>query len=154
MSANITMVVPIKNTIAGVREVFTATGKGGAALMAAPVNNNPDSAKAKKTDNDMPVPPKDRSAASRISALYKQIENLQQKLIELKDSDADPKEIEKQKQLIINQIRMLQAEIERIQKEEMEKQQQEQMAKAVQGIAPSGDGINRPTAANAVDVYI
>lgn len=44
---------------------------------------------------------------------------------------------------------MLQAEIARIQKQEMEKQQQEQMAKAM-----SGDGVNRPTDANAVDVYI
>ncbi len=153
MSANITMVVPVKNTIAGVREVFTATGKGGAALMAAPVNNNPEGAKAKKADHDAPVPPKDRSAASRISALYKQIENLQQKLLELQDSDDDPKEIEKQKQLIMNQIKILQAEIERIQKEEMEKQQEEQMAKAAQGLT-NGDGVNRPTAANAVDVYI
>ncbi|SVK54539.1 Uncharacterised protein [Acinetobacter baumannii] len=46
---------------------------------------------------------------------------------------------------------MLQAEIARIQKEEMEKQQQEQMEKAA---AKSGDGVNRPTPLNAVDVYI
>ncbi|CAI1140023.1 MULTISPECIES: FlxA-like family protein [Serratia] len=149
MSTNITMMVPIKNPIAGVREVFTATGKGGAALMSAPVNNAPEGEKSKKTDNDAPVTPKDSSAASRIAALYKQIQNLQQKLIELKDSGGDTQEIEQQKQLIMSQIEMLQAEIARIQKQEMEKQQQEQMAKAM-----SGDGVNRPTAANAVDVYI
>ena len=149
MSANITMVVPIKNPIAGVGEVFTATGKGGAALMAAPVNNAPEAGKAKKNDNDAPVAPKDSSAASRISALFKQIQNLQQKLVELQNSDGDAKQIEQQKQLIMSQIQMLQAEIARIQKQEMEKQQQEQMAKAMQG-----DGVNRPTADNAVDVYI
>ncbi len=55
------------------------------------------------------------------------------------------------KQLIEAQIKMLQAEIARIQKEEMEKQQQEQMKKAA---AQAGDGVNRPTPLNAVDVYI
>lgn len=153
MSTNITMIVPIKTPIAGVREVFTATGKGGAALMAAPVNNTPEGAKAKKTDNEAPVAPKDSSTASRISALYKQIQHLQQKLVELQNSDGDAKQIEQQKQLIMSQIQMLQAEIARLQKQEMEKQQQEQMGKTMQGAA-SGDGINRPTAANAVDVYI
>ncbi|CAI1952321.1 FlxA-like family protein [Serratia fonticola] len=149
MSTNITMIVPIKNPIAGVREVFTATGKGGAALMSAPVNNAPEGGKAKKTETDTPLAPKDSSAASRISALFKQIQNLQQKLVELQNSDGDAKQIEQQKQLIMSQIQMLQAEIARIQKQEMEKQQEEQMAKAM-----SGDGVNRPTAANAVDVYI
>ncbi|VEI73541.1 Uncharacterised protein [Serratia fonticola] len=48
MSTNITMIVPIKNPIAGVREVFTATGKGGAALMSAPVNNAPEGGRPRK----------------------------------------------------------------------------------------------------------
>ncbi|ASM17797.1 MULTISPECIES: FlxA-like family protein [Serratia] len=155
MSTTITMIVPIKNTVPGVSNVFSAPGHQGELLMAKPVNNQPQGGKMEKNErangNDEPVNLNESRASARIKALNRQIQALQQKLVELKDSDADPKEIEKQKQLIEAQIKMLQAEIARIQKEEMEKQQQEQMEKAA---ARAGDGVNRPTPLNAVDVYI
>ncbi|VEA67053.1 Uncharacterised protein [Serratia plymuthica] len=124
--------------------------------MAKPVNQQPEGGKSKETESaGEQVNISDSSASARIKALNKQIQDLQQKLVDLKDSGGDAKQIETQKQLIQAQIKMLQAEIERIQKEEMEKQQQEQMAKAASGSAPvKGDGVNRPTALNAVDVYI
>lgn len=158
MSTSISMVVPVKNTVPGVSNVFSAPGKQGQVLMAKPVNQQPEGGKPKETEGaggGEQVNISDSSASARIKALNKQIQDLQQKLVDLKDSGGDAKEIEKQKQLIQAQIKMLQAEIERIQKEEMEKQQQEQMAKAASGSAPvKGDGVNRPTALNAVDVYI
>lgn len=159
MSTSITMIVPVKNTVPGVSNVFSAPGKQGQVLMAKPVNQQPEGGKSKETEgaagSEEQVNISDSSASARIKALTKQIQDLQQKLVDLKDSGGDAKEIEKQKQLILAQIKMLQAEIERIQKEEMEKQQQEQMAKAASGNTPvKGDGVNRPTALNAVDVYI
>ncbi|CAI0695839.1 FlxA-like family protein [Serratia quinivorans] len=158
MSTSITMIVPVKNTVPGISNVFSAPGNQGQLLMAKPVNQQPEGGKmkeAREADSNDPVQVADSNASARIKSLNKQIQGLQQKLADLKDSDADPKEIEKQKQLIQAQIKMLQAEIARIQKEEMEKQQAEQMAKAAESIAPTkGDGINRPTALNAVDVYI
>ncbi|MGO2368151.1 MAG: FlxA-like family protein [Serratia sp. (in: enterobacteria)] len=158
MSTNITMIVPVKNTLPGVSRVFSAPGNEGQLLMAKPVNQQPEGGKMKEAKaggiNDR-VKVTDSNASARIKVLNKQIQDLQQKLVDLKDSDADPKEIEKQKQLIQAQIKMLQAEIARIQKEEMEKQQAAQMAKAADSGSPAkGDGINRPTAHNAVDVYI
>ncbi|MEE4407580.1 MULTISPECIES: FlxA-like family protein [unclassified Serratia (in: enterobacteria)] len=158
MSTSITMIVPVKNTVPGVSNVFSAPGKQGQVLMAKPVNQQPEGGKSKETEGaggSEQVNISDSSASARIKALTKQIQDLQQKLVDLKDSGGDAKEIEKQKQLIQAQIKMLQAEIERIQKEEMEKQRQEQMAKAASGNTPvKGDGVNRPTALNAVDVYI
>ncbi|MGQ8776366.1 FlxA-like family protein [Serratia sp. NA_112.1] len=158
MSTSITMIVPVKNPLPGISNVFSAPGNQGQLLMAKPVNQQPERGKmkeARETDGNDPVKVADSSASARIKSLNKQIQGLQQKLVDLKDSDADPKDIEKQKQLIQAQIKMLQAEIARIQKEEMEKQQAEQMAKVAERIAPTkGDGINRPTALNAVDVYI
>ncbi|HBK4794196.1 TPA: FlxA-like family protein [Serratia marcescens] len=155
MSTTITMIVPIKNTVPGVSHVFSAPGHQGELLMAKPVNNQPEGGKAKKSEgasgNDEPENLNESRASARIKALNRQIQALQQKLVELKDSSADPKEIEKQKQQIEAMIRMLQAEIARIQREEMEKQQQKQMEKAA---AQAGDGVNRPTPLNAVDVYI
>lgn len=157
MSTSISMIVPVKNTVPGVSHVFSAPGNEGQVLMAKPLNPQPEGGKPKETQeaDGNQVKISDSGASARIKALNKQIQVLQQKLVDLKDSDGDPKEIEKQKQLIQAQIKMLQAEIARIQKEEMEKQQAAQMAKANESIAPAkGDGINRPTAANAVDVYI
>jgi len=158
MSTNITMIVPVKNTLPGVSRVFSAPGNEGQLLMAKPVNQQPEGGKMKEAKaggiNDR-VKVTDSNASARIKVLNKQIQDLQQKLVDLKDSDADPKEIEKQKQQIQALIKMLQAEIARIQREEMEKQQAAQMAKAAGGVSPAkGDGINRPTAHNAVDVYI
>ncbi|CAI0727464.1 Uncharacterised protein [Serratia liquefaciens] len=158
MSISITMIVPVKNTVPGVSNVFSAPGNTGQVLMAKPVHQQPEGDKSNETKaagGSDRISVSDSSASARIKVLNKQIQALQQKLVDLKDSDSDPKEIEKQKQLIQAQIKMLQAEIARIQKEEMEKQQAEQMAKANESIVPAkGDGINRPTAANAVDVYI
>lgn len=158
MSTSITMIVPVKNTVPGISNVFSAPGNEGQLLMAKPVNQQPEGGKMKETKeaagNDQ-VKVADSGASARIKALNKQIQNLQQKLVDLKDAEGDPKEIEKQKQLIQAQIKMLQAEIARIQKEEMEKQQAAQMASAADSATPvKGDGINRPTARNAVDVYI
>ncbi|MBO1504136.1 FlxA-like family protein [Serratia proteamaculans] len=158
MSTSITMIVPVKNTVPGISKVFSAPGNEGQLLMAKPVNQQPEGGKMKETretGGSDQVKVADSSASARIKSLNKQIQDLQQKLVDLKDSDGDPKEIEKQRQLIQAQIKMLQAEIARIQKEEMEKQQAEQMAKTADSVTPAkGDGINRPTALNAVDVYI
>lgn len=158
MSTSITMVVPVKNTVPGVGNVFSAPGNQGQVLMAKPVNQQPEGGKpkeAKGAGGGERVNTSNNSASARIKALNKQIQDLQQKLVDLKDSGGDAKQIERQKQLIQAQIKMLQAEIERLQKEEIEKQQQEQMAKAASGSASlKGDGVNRPTALNAVDVYI
>lgn len=48
MSTSITMIVPIKNTVPGVSNVFSAPGHQGELLMAKPVNNQPEGGKAKK----------------------------------------------------------------------------------------------------------
>lgn len=158
MSTSITMIVPVKNTVPGISNVFSAPGNQGQLLMAKPVNQQPEGGKTQETKglgNGEQAKTGESTATVRIKALNKQIQALQQKLVELDNSDADPQEIKKQKQLIQAQIKMLQAEIARIQKEEMEKQQAEQMAKTADSITPAkGDGINRPTALNAVDVYI
>lgn len=132
MSTSITMIVPVKNTVPGVSNVFSAPGNTGQVLMAKPVHQQPEGDKSNETKaagGSDRVSVSDSSASARIKVLNKQIQALQQKLVDLKDSDSDPKEIEKQ--------------------------QAEQMAKANESIVPAkGDGINRPTAANAVDVYI
>ncbi|MFI8416721.1 FlxA-like family protein [Serratia sp. NPDC078593] len=154
MSNIITMLVPPKHSLPAVGNVFSAPGKESPLLMAAPVNTNPEAEKASGSDNDKPVAPKNNSAAARIEALQQQIQNLQKKLVELQNSGDDVEQINQQKQLIQAQIKLLQAEIARIQKEEMQKQQQEHMAQTTQGRSPNGDGINRPTPLNALDVYI
>ncbi|MGF6192901.1 FlxA-like family protein [Serratia sp. 2723] len=105
--------------------------------------------KSESTDDTGLVTPKDGSAASRIKALYKQIENLMKQLEKLSEMGLKPEELKKMRQLIMNQIKMLQVEIERIRKEELEKQQQTQIAKTI-----VGDGVNNPTAVNTLDVYI
>lgn len=132
MSTSITMIVPVKNTVPGVSNVFSAPGNTGQVLMAKPVHQQPEGDKSNETKaagGSDRVSVSDSSTSARIKVLNKQIQALQQKLVDLKDSDSDPKEIEKQ--------------------------QAEQMAKANESIVPAkGDGINRPTAANAVDVYI
>jgi HD-GYP domain-containing protein (c-di-GMP phosphodiesterase class II) len=84
--------------------------------------------KSGKTENTGSVAPEDGSAASRIKALYKQIANLMKQLSELSEMGLKPEELKKMRQLIMYQIKMLQVEIERIQKDEMVKQQEAQMA--------------------------
>lgn len=154
MSNIITMLVAPKHSLPAVGNLFSAPGKEGTLLMAAPVNNNPEAEKASGSDSDKPVTPKNNSAAARIEALQQQIQNLQKKLVELQDSGGDVEQINRQKQLIQAQIKLLQAEIARIQKEEMQKQQQEHMDQTMQSHTSNGDGINRPTPLNALDVYI
>ncbi|CAM3290747.1 MULTISPECIES: FlxA-like family protein [Yersinia] len=58
---------------------------------------------------------------SQIKALHQQIQDLTEKLSELKDSGLSKEEIQKQQQLISNQIKALYAEIARIQAKEAEK---------------------------------
>jgi prefoldin subunit 5 len=90
-------------------------------------------------------------ASPQLNALYQQLNDLFQKIDNLKSSDASPEEIQKQVQILTNQVQALQAAIARIQQEEMEKNKSDQMVNLV---VNRGDGINRPTEENAVDVYI
>ena len=80
----------------------------------------------------------------------KQIQELQQQLRDLADSGGSPEELKKQQELIQNQIKALQAEIARIRQQEAEQAQQSQLDK----VGKTGDGVNRPTDENQIDVYI
>ena len=80
----------------------------------------------------------------------KQIQDLQQQLRDLASSGGSPEEIKKQQELIQNQIKALQAEIARIRQQEAEQAQQSQLDK----VGKTGDGVNRPTDENQIDVYI
>ncbi|NUN42322.1 hypothetical protein G4F99_12015 [Hafnia paralvei] len=88
--------------------------------------------------------------SGRIQQLTKQIQELQQQLRDLANSGGSPEEIKKQQELIQAQIKALQAEIARIRQQEMEQTQQNQLDK----VGKTGDGVNRPTDENQIDVYI
>lgn len=63
MSTTITMIVPIKNTVPGVSNVFSAPGHQGELLMAKPVNNQPQGGKMEK--NDAPTAMKNRLTSTK-----------------------------------------------------------------------------------------
>lgn len=88
--------------------------------------------------------------SGRVQQLMKQIQELQQQLRDLANSGGSPEEIKKQQELIQNQIKALQAEIARIRQQEAEQAQQSQLDK----VGKTGDGVNRPTDENQIDVYI
>ncbi|NLS52968.1 FlxA-like family protein [Hafnia alvei] len=88
--------------------------------------------------------------SDRVQQLMKQIQDLQQQLRDLASSGGSPEEIKKQQELIQNQIKALQAEIARIRQQEAEQAQQSQLDK----VGKTGDGVNRPTDENQIDVYI
>jgi TolA-binding protein len=88
--------------------------------------------------------------SGRIQQLTKQIQELQQQLRDLANSGGSPEEIKKQQELIQAQIKALQAEIARIRQQEMEQTQKNQLDK----VGKTGDGVNRPTDENQIDVYI
>jgi hypothetical protein len=49
MSTSITMIVPVKNTVPGVSNVFSAPGNTGQVLMAKPVHQQPEGDKSNET---------------------------------------------------------------------------------------------------------
>ena len=69
----------------------------------------------------------------------------------LKDSGLTADELQKQQQQIQSQIAALQAELARIQAQEADKSKEGDNNAAT---APTGDGVNRPSAQNQIDVYI
>lgn len=88
--------------------------------------------------------------SGRIQQLMKQIEGLQKQLKDLADSSLSPEDKKMMQQLLLDQIKLLQAEIDRIRQQELQEQKQPQEPMALE----KGDGINRPTQDNRVDLYI
>ena len=129
MSTTITMIVPIKNTVPGVSNVFSAPGHQGELLMAKPVNNQPQGGKMEKTNAPTAMtnrqisakaaprrvssaePADSGSAAKAGGAERLQCRSQRDREAKAADRSADQD---------------VAGRIARIQKEEMEKQQQEQ----------------------------
>ncbi|CNE08844.1 FlxA-like family protein [Yersinia nurmii] len=129
---------------------------------AAPVPQTAQNNKASSNGSD---------AQSQVKALRQQIQDLTEKLSELKDSGLSKEEIQKQQQLITNQIKALYAEIARIQAKEAEKGKDDMLAikkthaqsnkpalTAVDNVSKArvgdGDGEGKNRAGNQINVYV
>ncbi|MDW8847178.1 FlxA-like family protein [Erwinia sp. MMLR14_017] len=96
-------------------------------------------------------------STSQIASLNKQITQLQNQLKSLGTDDTlTTEQKSEQQQLIETQIQLIEAQIAQIEQQQAEKAQEQQSNnKAETAVtAKSGDGVNRPTASNALDVYI
>jgi uncharacterized membrane protein len=93
------------------------------------------------------------SVASQVAALNKQIQNALKQVKELADNHelTDEQKSEMQ-QMYQSQITMLQAQIAQLEQKQAEQDQPKSDSSPVS--ESKADGINRPTDANKVDVYI
>ncbi|MCD2355027.1 MULTISPECIES: FlxA-like family protein [Pantoea] len=93
------------------------------------------------------------SVASQVAALNKQIQNVLTQVKELADNKelTDEQKAEMQ-QMYQSQLTMLQAQIAQLEQKQAEQDQPKSDSTPVS--ENKADGINRPTDANKVDVYI
>ena len=94
------------------------------------------------------------SVASQLAALNKQIQNITQQLKELSDNHdlTDDQKAEMQ-QMYESQITMLEAQIAQLEQKQAE-QAEQKSDHPTQRDEIKADGVNRPTDANQLDVYI
>lgn len=96
-------------------------------------------------------------STSQIASLNKQITQLQNQLKSLGTDDTlTTEQKSEQQQLIESQIQLIEAQIAQIEQQQAEKAQEQQSNNKAETAAgsKSGDGVNRPTATNTLDVYI
>lgn len=99
-------------------------------------------------------------STSQIASLNKQITQLQNQLKSLGTDDTlTTEQKSEQQQLIESQIQLIEAQIAQIEQQQAEKAQEQQSNNKAEtavtaASSKSGDGVNRPTATNALNVYI
>lgn len=97
-------------------------------------------------------------SASQVATLNKQITQLQAQLKDLgNDTTLTDEQKSEQQQLIEGQIQMIEAQIAQVEQQQAEKAQEKQSSAkddTANTISKAADGVNRPTATNALNVYI
>jgi len=94
------------------------------------------------------------SVASQVAALGKQIQNITKQLKELSgNADLTDDQKAEMQQMYESQITMLEAQIAQLQQKQAEQAEQKSDSSSQPGEIKA-DGVNRPTDANQLDVYI